>query len=195
MDLPLMELFFIFLIAGLALAIILLYVMYKVMQINRKMDFVLRQEKRKYDEFSNVTENERRELQSLRKLLADMDRIVREEQSAVRVLERIKEVRKVHRQQAEKPAATEKGREFIKALLGASLRHDANPVWATEKWKKEGLVLVRRRADGTVAEWKKHPLAGVPEHKVPWKREHWKTEGDVMVLRRDDGTLIDWEKL
>ena len=189
-DLPLMELFFVFLIAGVILAVILLYVMYKVMQINRKMDFVLRQEKKKYEEFSTLTEEERKEIQALRRTMAEMDRIVSEEESAVQAIEKIKEARAKHRNQ---PA--DKGKDFVKALLGAALKHEANPVWATEKWKKEGLVLVKRSASGNVIEWKKHPLSGIPEHKLPWKKEHWKSEGDVMVLRRDDGTLIDWEKL
>ncbi len=200
LDIPLIEVFFILLIIGIILAAVIVYIIVKIMQMNKKMDYVLSQEKKKLVQFSDITEKEKKELADLRKLERELDDLLDQEEDAVKALEKLKTVRKtkpkkkaVRHEPTSSPV--EKGKDFVKALLGATMRHEEKPVWRTEKWRKEGLVLVLRNDNGSIKEWRKHPLSGIPESQVPWKKEHWYSEGDVAVLRRPDGTLIDWEKL
>ena len=188
-DIPIVELFFVFLLLGIAIAIFLVFEIFKVIQMNKRMYGLLDKEKSNMQSFSDITEEEKKELKELKSMEKELDKLLKEEESDLKLLQKIREARKRHTEKK-----TDKGREFIKALLGATMQKKTEPVWATEKWKEKGLVLTRRDPTGKVVEVKRHPLEGVPEHKLPWKKEHWKEQGDVKVLRRDDGMLIDWEK-
>ena len=78
-DLPLVEMFFIFLILGIITVGALIYLLVSILQTNKKMYLMLQQEKKNLKEVSDLTDDEKKTLHNsadaVQNLVDDMKRL------------------------------------------------------------------------------------------------------------------------
>ena len=93
LDIPIAEIFFILILLMIALAIFLIFVMYKIGQVNKKMDVMVKKEGKELKQFTDMNVEEKKELSALRTMKKELDRLVKDEEKERKILKKIIENR------------------------------------------------------------------------------------------------------